>query len=77
LTGNIYNAVGLLDALMPRILLMVPWWHYYMCSLKSVFLVFFTVKYDVRLFFNASTSYIFNKFDGTLFQSLMVRGKKL
>ena len=48
-----------------------------MCSLKRVFLESYSVKYDVRLFLNASTSSIFNNFDGKLFQSLMVRGKKL
>ena len=49
----------------------------YMCSLKSVFLALYSVKYDVRLFLNASTSSMFNNFDGKQFQSLMVRGKKL
>jgi hypothetical protein len=48
-----------------------------MCSLKTVFLACYSVKYDVRLVLNASTSSIFNKFDGKLFQSLMVLGKKL
>ena len=31
-----------------------------MCSLKSVFLACYSVKYDVRLFWNVSTSSIFN-----------------
>jgi len=44
-----------------------------MCSLKIVFLACYSVKYDVRLVLNASTSSIFNKFYGKLFQSLMVR----
>ena len=48
-----------------------------MCSLKTVFLACYSVKYDVRLVLNASTSSIFNKFDGKLFQSLVVLGKKL
>jgi hypothetical protein len=48
-----------------------------MCSLKRVFLERYSVKYDVRLFLNASTSSIFNNFDSKIFQSLMVRGKKL
>jgi hypothetical protein len=43
-----------------------------MCSLKTVFLTRYSVKYDVRLFLNASTSSIFNNVDGRLFQSLMV-----
>ena len=48
-----------------------------MFSLKTVFLARYSVKYDVTLFLNASTSSIFNKFGGKLFQSLMVLGKKL
>jgi hypothetical protein len=47
-----------------------------MCSLKTVFLACYSVKYDVRLVLNASTSSIFYKFGGKLFQSLMVRTRK-
>ena len=51
--------------------------HIYTCSLETVFLARYSVKYDVRLFLNAFTTSIFNKFDGKFFQFLMVRGKKL
>ena len=36
----------------------------------------YSVKYDVRLFLNASTSSIFNKFDGKLFQAVLDSPRK-
>ena len=41
-----------------------------------MFLARYFVIYDVRLFLNASTSSIFNKFDGKLFQAVLDSPRK-